>query len=262
GFVYRVDTRLRPFGDSGPPLVSFGALESYLLRHGRGWERYAYVKARVVDTGAGEAPARELMEDIVQPFVYRRYLDYGVFESLREMKALISAEARKRRLANNVKLGPGGIREIEFIAQSLQLVRGGAEPTLRTPELRTALARLRETRGLSAAVVSELESAWLFLRRLENWLQAIRDQQTHALPEDPADRARLALALGHPDWEGLAAEIERRRATVARHFASVAFRGGEPAAPSGLLGTLAALWAAKAPPGEWQAALDNAGFAD
>jgi glutamate-ammonia-ligase adenylyltransferase len=262
GFAYRVDTRLRPFGDSGPPLVSFGALESYLVRHGRGWERYAYVKARVLDTGAGEDAVRELMEDIVQPFVYRRYLDYGVFESLREMKALIAAEARRRRLAGHIKLGPGGIREIEFIAQSLQLVRGGAEPALRTPSLLTALARLAGRRAIAPAAAAELERAWLFLRRLENWLQAIRDQQTHALPEDPADRARLALALGHAGWESLAAEIERHRATVSAHFAAVAFRGDTGSNGAGAAGTLSALWAAGAPAGDWEAALAAAGFTE
>lgn len=262
GFVYRVDTRLRPFGESGPPLVSFAALESYLVRHGRGWERYAWVKARVVDTGADPGAVRELMEDIVQPFVYRRYLDYGVFESLREMKALIAAEARKRKLASHVKLGPGGIREIEFIAQSLQLVRGGREPALRTPELLAALKRLARTRGLAAAAATELERAWLFLRRVENWLQAMRDQQTHTLPENEADRVRLAVALGYPGWEALAAELERQRATVARHFAAVAFRGGEPAAVPRTREALSALWATQAPEGDWEAALEAAGFAD
>ncbi|HEX7719715.1 MAG TPA: bifunctional glutamine synthetase adenylyltransferase/deadenyltransferase, partial [Woeseiaceae bacterium] len=113
GFVYRVDTRLRPFGDSGPPVLSFAALEAYLLRHGRGWERYAYVKARVIDTGADARLVRELLSETIEPFVYRQYLDYGVFESLRDIKARISAEARKRQVLTNLKLGPGGIREIE-----------------------------------------------------------------------------------------------------------------------------------------------------
>jgi len=148
GFVYRVDTRLRPFGDSGPPITSFASLESYLLQHGRGWERYAYIKARVVSPCNDQATVRELMGDIIEPFVYRRYLDYGVFESLREMKALISAEVQKRELSSNIKLGPGGIREIEFIAQSLQLVRGGSDRQLRNPELQKVLPSLANSKGL------------------------------------------------------------------------------------------------------------------
>ena len=127
GFVYRVDTRLRPFGNSGPPVTSFSALENYLLRHGREWERYAYVKARAVGSVSEGRAAAELHSDIIEPFVYRQYLDYGVFESLRDMKKLIESEVRKRELAGNIKLGPGGIREVEFIVQSLQLVRGGAD---------------------------------------------------------------------------------------------------------------------------------------
>ena len=127
GFVFRIDTRLRPFGDSGPPVISFAALESYLLQHGRNWERYAYIKARIV----GHRPERDVEDDLFQnlisPFVYRRYLDYGVFESLREMHALIAGEVKRRELADNIKLGPGGIREIEFIAQCFQLIRGGKE---------------------------------------------------------------------------------------------------------------------------------------
>ena len=130
GFVYRVDTRLRPFGESGPPVVSFAALEVYLLQHGRGWERYAYVKARVISPAASVATINELRKNMIEPFVYRRYIDYGVFESLRDMKALIAVEVRKRELAANIKLGPGGIREIEFIAQSLQLVRGSCREML------------------------------------------------------------------------------------------------------------------------------------
>jgi glutamate-ammonia-ligase adenylyltransferase len=134
GFVFRMDTRLRPFGDSGPPVVSFGALESYLLQHGRDWERYAYVKARIVGPQPGDEVAHELYRNMIKPFVYRRYIDFGVFESLREMHAMIAAEVQSRELQDNIKLGPGGIREAEFIVQSLQLVRGGREPQLQSRE--------------------------------------------------------------------------------------------------------------------------------
>lgn len=263
GFVYRVDTRLRPFGESGPPVVSFSALETYLLRHGRSWERYAYVKARVIDTapGGGQHPAAaELMTDLVEPFVYRRYLDYGVFESLREMKALITAEARKRQLAPNVKLGPGGIREVEFIAQSLQLVRGGGDRNLRTTGLQAALKQLARTRDLSAAAAAELDAAYRFLRRVENALQAMRDQQTHELPRDPADRARLALAVAYPDWEAVHAAIERQRRIVSGHFSAVAFRGRDEKPASGTIEALSALWTARAGEDEWQSVLEQYGF--
>ncbi|MDH3506218.1 MAG: hypothetical protein OEQ25_03675, partial [Gammaproteobacteria bacterium] len=127
GFVFRVDTRLRPFGSSGPLVVSISALEAYLIRHGRDWERYAYIKARLV---TGQAFEAELFGEILRPFVYRRYLDYGVFDALRQMKALISKEVARRDMVDNIKLGPGGIREIEFIVQALQIVRGGRDRRL------------------------------------------------------------------------------------------------------------------------------------
>jgi len=265
GFVYRVDTRLRPFGESGPPVVSFGALESYLLRHGRDWERYAYVKARVVDTqgnaGNDADAAAELMEQVIGPFVYRRYLDYGVFESLREMKALIAAEARKRKLADNIKLGPGGIREVEFIVQSLQLVRGGSDRKLKTPTLRTALMHLGRSGGLAAADVTSLIEAYDFLRRLENAIQAIRDQQLHDLPGSETDRARLALAMGYANWGDLAEDLGQRRTTVSSQFQAVAFRGHDAATPDER-DSVSALWASAADEEEWSACLGAMGYTD
>ncbi|MGB5688273.1 MAG: hypothetical protein WBM45_03295, partial [Woeseiaceae bacterium] len=179
GFVFRMDTRLRPFGDSGPPVVSFGALESYLLQHGRDWERYAYVKARVVGPRPGDDIIDDLQRNLIRPFVYRRYIDFGVFESLREMHAKIAAEVRRRELQDNVKLGPGGIREAEFVVQSLQLVRGGSEPALQSRELQKVLPLLVGPRGLSAQGAQDLRDAYRYMRRLENFIQGIRDQQTH-----------------------------------------------------------------------------------
>ena len=256
GFVYRVDTRLRPFGDSGPPVVSFGALESYLLRHGRDWERYAYVKARVIDTGVPGETVRELIDGVVEPFVYRRYLDYGVFEALREMKSLISAEAKRRQLADNLKLGPGGIREIEFIVQSLQLVRGGGDRKLRTPGLVPALERLVRTRSLRAETALVLEEAYGFLRRMENFVQALRDQQVHDVPEAANDRARLALAMGYRAWPALLQDLDEHRHKVEGCFAAIAFRGNdESASPD-----VAALWQSGASVDEWLPALDAAGL--
>ena len=224
GFVFRIDTRLRPFGESGPPVVSFAALESYLLRHGRDWERYAYVKARIVGRQPHDAVAAELYEDLIRPFVYRRYLDYGVFESLREMHAMIAAEVKRRELEHNIKLGPGGIREAEFVVQSLQLVRGGNDPALQERELQIALPKLVGRRGLTAEGAQSLREAYCFLRRLENFIQAIRDQQTHHLPQDALDRARLYHVMGYSNWDALRSDIDMHRAAVARQFDEVAIR--------------------------------------
>ena len=258
GFVLRVDLRLRPFGDSGPLVASFASFEDYLQRHGRDWERYAYVKARPVT-----APERyvEIDAAAVRPFVYRRYLDYGVFESLREMKALIEREVERRELAAHVKLGPGGIREIEFIVQALQLTRGGRDRRLQTPSLLEALARLGETRLLPAAAVAELRGAYLYLRRLENRLQMLNDQQTHQLPEDALGRERIALAMQTPGWEPLLQELRAQQACVSRHFRLVIF-GGTGADPHAVRIDLGRFWDSQAETAALEAELTEAGFAD
>jgi len=221
GFVYRMDARLRPFGSSGPLAVSLPGLETYLVRHGRDWERYAYIKARVVndwpETGS-------LQRDVLRPFIYRRYLDYGVFSSLREMKALIESEVQRGELRDNIKLGAGGIREIEFIVQSLQLIRGGALADLRQPGLLKVLERLAAHEVMPAAVVSELAAAYRYLRAVENRIQALQDRQTHDLPRSEANRARLVLAMQADDWDTLLAELARQRAIVSRHFRQIIFR--------------------------------------
>jgi glutamate-ammonia-ligase adenylyltransferase len=255
GFVYRVDTRLRPFGDSGPPVTSFASLESYLLQHGRGWERYAYIKARVINPAEDQATIRELMGNIVEPFVYRRYLDYGVFESLRDMKALISAEVQKRELASNIKLGPGGIREIEFIAQSLQLVRGGSDLGLQTPELQKVLPVLANVRGLAASTVSELLAAYVVLRSLENAMQAIHDRQTHDVPQDSVDQLRLILALNYDSWQALIDDLDARQQQVRKHFDDLLFSVGDESSQPGLTQALTNLWDSGAAAEQWQAAL-------
>jgi len=257
GFVYRVDTRLRPFGESGPPVASFASLESYLLQHGRGWERYAYIKARVVSPSADTLTVRELMSEIIHPFVYRRYLDYGVFESLRDMKALISAEVQKRELALNIKLGPGGIREIEFIAQSLQLVRGGADAALRNCELLKVLPALANGKGLASSTVDSLFNAYEFLRSLENALQAIQDRQTHDVPQDAIDRLRLTVALRYDDWQELIDELNRWRQEVGKHFAELLFSADEKPAQPDLARALASLWDTESTAEQWQAVLQD-----
>ena len=262
GFAFRVDTRLRPFGDSGPPVTSFAALESYLVQHGRGWERYAYIKARAVGPQPPTAVAADLYGNMISPFVYRRYLDYGVFESLREMRALIAAEVKRRDLADNVKLGPGGIREIEFIVQSLQLVRGGSQPELQSRELQTVLPRLTGRQGIDVADVDLLQAAYEFLRRVENFIQAIRDQQTHELPVDPIDRARLTVAMGFADWPELRAKLDMHRDNVASQFDKIAFRKHGDDTDSDSRGRLRELWNNSRVLEDWSLALQEQGFAD
>jgi len=257
GFVFRTDTRLRPFGDSGPPVVSFPALESYLLQHGRDWERYAYVKARVVGPQPGIAIEQDLYDNLVRPFVYRRYIDYGVFESLREMHAMIAAEVKRRELQDNIKLGPGGIREAEFIVQSLQLVRGGSDPSLQSRELQVVLPRLVGARGLSPEAADELLAAYRFLRRLENFIQAMHDRQTHDLPTDEVDRARLCVAMGYADWPSLLTDVDRHRTAIAARFEQVAFRDEGDDAP--LVKRMERAWKSGADATEWTELLGGAG---
>ncbi len=220
GFVFRVDLRLRPYGDSGPLVTNAAALEDYLQLHGRDWERYAWVKARAITNQGGYA---ELFRSAIQPFVYRRYLDFGVFESLRDMKALIEREVQRRELAEHIKLGDGGIREIEFIVQSFQLIRGGQDRRLQTTSLRQALVLLVGAKLLPVDAVAELDAAYVFLRRLENRLQMRADQQVHRLPGAEPERALLAAAMGFDAWPQLHAEIERHRRHVARSFRAIVF---------------------------------------
>lgn len=257
GFVYRVDTRLRPFGGAGPLAVSVAALENYLVRHGREWERYAYVKARIVNDFAA---ADTLFDEVIRPFVYRRYLDYGVFASLREMKALVEAEGRRREYGGNLKLGHGGIREVEFTVQALQLVRGGAFEELRERHLLTVLPRLARLGLLPETDAEALEAAYGFLRLAENRLQAIADRQTHDLPADETDRARLRYAMGFGDWEAFQAELSRHRESVRRCFREVVFR--EAARPPPEAGDCAPVWLGTLDPGECEERLRAQGYAD
>jgi glutamate-ammonia-ligase adenylyltransferase len=258
GFALRVDMRLRPFGDSGPLVTSFASLEDYLPLHGRDWERYAYVKARAVTAADRYA---EIRASALGPFVYRRYLDYGVFESLREMKGLIEREVARRELAGHVKLGPGGIREIEFIVQAFQLIRGGRERRLQTTSLLEALSTLGELRLMPEAAVPELRAAYLYLRRLENSLQMLADGQVHQLPADELSQQRIALAMGAADWGVLLTELGRHQACVSGHFNRFVFgaadRGG--AAVSIDLGRL---WDDGAESAMLAESLGGAGFTD
>ncbi|MEE4204198.1 MAG: bifunctional [glutamate--ammonia ligase]-adenylyl-L-tyrosine phosphorylase/[glutamate--ammonia-ligase] adenylyltransferase [Halieaceae bacterium] len=218
GFVFRVDMRLRPYGDSGALVGSYAALELYYQEQGREWERYAMIKARPV---TGEAVDVQPLHQMIRAFVYRRYTDFSVVESLREMKAMISAETRRLNLGDDIKRGSGGIREIEFIVQSLQLIHGGRIPELRHRELNVVLDQLVAADLFPVAAVSELRSAYRFLRNLEHALQGMADQQTQTLPGEPLARLKLALIMGLPDWATLEAQLTAHRTVVANHFASL-----------------------------------------
>ncbi|SEA09753.1 bifunctional [glutamate--ammonia ligase]-adenylyl-L-tyrosine phosphorylase/[glutamate--ammonia-ligase] adenylyltransferase [Microbulbifer marinus] len=229
GFVFRVDMRLRPYGDSGPLVSHFAALEDYYQTQGREWERFAMVKARPV-AGDG-AVADELME-LLRPFTYRRYIDFSAIDALREMKALIQRQVRARGLSDNIKLGRGGIREVEFIAQAFQLIRGGREPALRERNLLKLLPLLEQDGHLQAGAAAQLSAAYLLLRRVEHALQAERDQQTQTLPSEDERRQKLAFALGRDSWEQLHAELAEARAAIESEFDAVIAPPEEIAEPS------------------------------
>ncbi|MEA3415408.1 MAG: bifunctional [glutamate--ammonia ligase]-adenylyl-L-tyrosine phosphorylase/[glutamate--ammonia-ligase] adenylyltransferase [Thermodesulfobacteriota bacterium] len=215
GFVFRVDTRLRPYGESGPLIMSFDNMEAYYQRQGREWERYAWIKARVV---ADEKSAGSSLFERLQPFIYRKYLDFGVFESLREMKNKISLEVKNKGMKNNIKLGPGGIREIEFFGQIFQLIRGGVTPVLRKRSIHKVLTALSQNNYIEQDTCNELVKAYEFLRKTEHRLQEFSDQQTHKLPRDHAGKERLAVSMGFVDWESFALHLSKHMERVHYHF--------------------------------------------
>ncbi|MCH9692246.1 MAG: bifunctional [glutamate--ammonia ligase]-adenylyl-L-tyrosine phosphorylase/[glutamate--ammonia-ligase] adenylyltransferase [Gammaproteobacteria bacterium] len=220
GFVFRVDMRLRPYGNSGPLVSHFAALEDYYQAQGREWERYAMIKARPV---AGTATAAEELQALLRPFSYRRYIDFGVIDALRDMKLLIQRQVRSSGLKGNIKLGRGGIREVEFIAQAFQLIRGGREPKLQQRNLLKLLPLLEQDKHLPRGSASQLSAAYLLLRRVEHALQAKCDQQTHNLPDESESAycAQLAFALGRPDWQTLQQQVASAREYIAREFDQV-----------------------------------------
>jgi glutamate-ammonia-ligase adenylyltransferase len=220
GQVFRVDMRLRPNGESGPLVCSFEMLENYFYTQGREWERYAWIKARPL-TGNGAGSRWDELEAIRRPFVFRKYLDFGAINAMRELHAQIRQEVAKKDKADNVKLGPGGIREIEFIAQVFQLIRGGRDPALQIKPTLQVLKRLAESGLLAAEAVAALCAAYDFLRRVEHRLQYLDDAQTHTLPTTDADRAIIARAMAYSSYDGLLAEIDDHRAAVAGHFEAV-----------------------------------------
>ena len=223
GQVFRVDMRLRPNGDSGPLVCSFEMLENYFFTQGREWERYAWIKARPM-TG----DRHDELEAIRKPFVFRKYLDFGAINAMRDLHAQIRREVAKKDMADNVKLGPGGIREIEFMAQVFQLIRGGRDRTLQIKPTLAVLQLLAERGQMGGDDVAALCSAYDFLRRLEHRLQYLDDAQTHSLPEAAADREQVARAMGFTSFTAMAMELDDHRQTVAAHFEAVFADPGPP----------------------------------
>lgn len=213
GYVFRVDLRLRPWGDSGPLAMGFSMLEDYLVAQGRPWERYAWIKARPL-TGNQHADLAE----IVRPFVFRKYLDFGAFAAIRDLHVQIRREVARKEMAHNVKLGPGGIREIEFTAQVFQLIRGGQLPALQQRPTLTVLGELVECGLMQADARQELAAAYDFLRRLEHRIQYLDDAQTQLLPDDADSQAMLADAMDLASYAALLAELDVHRNKVSRHF--------------------------------------------
>ena len=256
GFVFRVDMRLRPFGASGRLVCSMSAMEDYYQIHGRDWERYALIRARPV---AGDIESGNELLERLRPFIYRRYIDFGALEALREMKAMISAEVKRKGLKDNIKLGLGGIREVEFVGQAFQLVRGGRVPELRGRQIVSVLKELRRLEYLPIYAVKQLSDAYKFLRTTEHRLQQVDEQQTHTLPNGDNERLRLAIGMGFTDWGSFSEQLEKYRRRVQSHFDQVfgAADGETPESDS-----LSALWDGQLGNERVLETLAQAGFSD
>lgn len=214
GFVYRVDMRLRPFGDSGPLVLTFSAMEDYYQDQGRDWERYAMLKARVI----GDSSYHSQLSAMLRPFVYRRYIDFSVIDSLRRMKMMIAQEVRRKQLINNIKLGAGGIREIEFIVQVFQLIRGGRVKELQQRSLLTVLPKLVDSGEINETNKQVLENAYRFLRRVENIIQALADKQTQTLPDNALDQQRILAVLAIDTWPEFLTVLAKHMNAVHQEF--------------------------------------------
>ena len=266
GYVFRVDMRLRPYGDSGPLTLPYSALEQYFITQGRSWERYAWLKGRAL-TGI----RHDGLAELVMPFVFRKYLDFDAYEGLRDIHRQIREQGKRRDYASNIKLGPGGIREIEFIVQALQLVRGGREPALRVRGTLPALAAIANRGLLPETAVAGLRSAYVFLRNLEHRLQYRDDAQTQALPDAAGERAALAAAMGFADESAFERSLAEHRRFVDDQFASLFGAGdslptaggsGEAGAAGGEEADFAALWRGDVTVDTARSVLSEAGYDD
>jgi len=215
GFVYRVDLRLRPWGDSGPVVLNHSALEHHYQLHGREWEQYAMVKARVI---SGSETSRSHLVSLLKPFVFRKYHDYRVFEGLAALKGKIDSQAKSKGMRVNIKVGPGGIREIEFFVQAFQILKGGRNHQLQTTEIFDCFDALLQHDVVDGDTVSELRAAYCFLRQLENRIQMFDDQQTHDLPANVEQQRRIAFSMGFADWATLLEQLQQHRDQVSHFF--------------------------------------------
>ena len=261
GILFRVDMRLRPYGENGPLVMNFDALEEYYQLQGREWERYAWIKARVA---AGDRAAGTVLLDRLKPFVYRRFLDFGAFESLRDMKKKIALEVKRKGIKDNIKLGPGGIREIEFFGQAFQLIRGGVTPVLQERSILKVLTSLARENYITQEVCDELIEAYIFLRKTENRLQEFSDQQTHKLPSDPGQRNLLALSMGFTgrvtSWDLFAPSLEHCMERVHFHFSNLLVSNKPETYDKDTAKNLEAVWQDPADSKECIKALSTAGF--
>ena len=225
GFVYRVDLRLRPWGDSGPVVLTHAGLEHYYQLHGREWEQYAMVKARVLTGGHTD---RDHLASILKPFVYRKYHDYRVFEGLASLKDKIDRQAKVRGMRENIKLGPGGIREIEFFVQAFQILKGGRNIQLQNTQILHCLDVLEEQAIIAIETVQDLRAAYVYLRILENKIQMLADEQTHNIPADNLSRERIAIAMGADNWLAVDQQQQQHRNRISAHFNELFQREAEP----------------------------------
>ena len=226
GFVFRVDMRLRPFGESGPLVSNFASMEDYYQCQGREWERYAMIKARVVASNA-TTPTIDYLNQLLNQFSYRKYLDYSVIESLRNLKRMIVQEVKRRKLGDDVKLGAGGIRELEFVAQTFQLIRGGRDTELQDSRILHVIPLLEKLHCLPEGSAQKLIDAYVFLRNTEHAIQGYQDKQTQKLPVDEQQQLRLAKVMRHPSWESFYQELESHRQIIKHEFSQIIAEPGQ-----------------------------------
>ena len=261
GLVFRVDMRLRPNGDSGPLVCSIGSLENYFISQGREWERYAWIKARVLNCGQNQQPEWEnALQKTIRPFVYRKYLDFGAINAMNELHAQIRREIARKGMDENIKLGPGGIREIEFIAQVFQLIRAGRDSALQCHSTLKALDLLAERRLLPTEDVQELMGAYEFLRRLEHRLQYVQDAQTHQLPDSDEEKQKIAASMGYADWALCLVDLNHHRQRVSHHFEQIFSETAGSSEKAEKPDGLAALWLEETDSENAKEALTKIGF--
>ncbi len=257
GFVFRTDMRLRPNGDSGALALSFSAMEHYYQTHGRNWERYALIKAKVV---GGDVKVGAQLLSMLNPFIYRKYLDFGAFDSIREMKGMIERELKKKGIKQNIKLGWGGIREIEFLVQSHQLIRGGKEKMLQTQSLYQAITFLVEIEVIDQWAKNQLLEGYRFLRNTEHRLQMVADRQTQQLPETEFEQHRLAWSMGFENWSAYVEKLNQHRTNIDIQFKMILESNAQHSNPTDIQSQFIDVWSGALGEQEVVNILQDAGF--